>query len=158
MLNAVHSSRMGPIRKSDIYALLLLSLSSLMFTGCSGLVTANNANSSPTTLTISGVQATAPTTSGFQVSWSTNVAANSSVNYGTTASYGSSAPTNSAMVTSHQVALTGLTPGTIYHFRARSTDASNSSISSADMTLSTAADTTPPTVPTSFTATAISSS
>ena len=120
-----------------------------MLSGCSGLVTANSGSGSPTTLTISGVQAAAPTTSGFQVSWSTNVAANSAVDYGTTASYGSSTPINNTMVTSHQMAVTGLAAGKLYHFRVRSTDAKNSSAAGPDMTLTTpttAGDTTPPTV------------
>jgi chitodextrinase len=50
------------------------------------------------------------------------------------------------MVTSHQVAVTGLSAGTLYHFRVRSTDASNANASSPDMTFATAGDTTPPTV------------
>ncbi len=133
MFNALRSAHKSAFQRFQVHALLLIALSSAALAGCSGLVTANNGGGSPPPLTISGVQAGTPTTSGFQVSWSTNVAANSSVDYGTTASYGSSAPTNSA-------------------------DASSSSTSSADMTLSTAADTTPPTVPTSLTATAISSS
>jgi len=147
MFNSVRLTRKLALRRFRANALLLIVLSSVALAGCSGLVTANNGGGgSPPPLTISGVQAATPTTSGFQVSWSTNLAANSAVDYGTTANYGSSTPTNGAMVTSHQVAVTALTPGTLYHFRARSTDASNSSISSADMTFSTAADTTPPTV------------
>jgi Bacterial Ig domain len=144
MFNAVRFSPKIAIQKFQAYALLQIALSSAALTGCSALVTANNAGGgSPTPLTISGVQAGTPTASGFQVNWSTNLAANSAVDYGTTANYGSSTPTNSVMVTSHQVAVTGLTPGTLYHFRARSTDASNSSISSADLTFSTAASSGP---------------
>ncbi len=140
MFNAVRFTQKIAIQTFQAYSLLLITLSSAALTGCSGLVTANNSGGgTPPPLTISGVQAATPTTGGFQVSWSTNVAANSVVDYGTTANYGSSTPANSAMVTSHQVAVTGLTPGTLYHFRVRSTDASNSSISSADMTFSTAA-------------------
>ena len=146
MLNAVRFTPKTAIQKLQVYALLLIALSSSALAGCSGLVTANNGGGSPTPLTVSGVQAATPTTSGFQVSWSTNVAANSAVDYGTTASYGSSTATNSTLVTSHQVAVTGLTSGTLYHFRVRSTDASNSSASSPDMTFATAGDTTPPTV------------
>ncbi len=148
MLNALRLTRKRSIQRFHVYALLLLSLFCFIFTGCSGLVTANNGSGSPTTLAISGVQATAPTTSGFQVSWSTNLAANSIVDYGSTASYGSSTPTNNTMVTSHQVAVTGLAAGKLYHFRVRSTDASNSNATSPDMTLTTTAggDTTPPTV------------
>ncbi len=128
------------------YALLLICISSIGLTGCSGLVTANNTNPPPPALTISGVQPAAPTTTGFQVNWSTSLAASSAVDYGTTATYGSSTTTNTSMVTSHQVAVTGLSAGTLYHFRVRSTDAANASASSPDMTFATAGDTTPPTV------------
>jgi len=159
MFNAVRFTQKTAVQTFQAYALLLIALSSAALTGCSGLVTASNSGGGTLPpLTISGVQAATPTTSGFQVSWSTNVAANSVVDYGTTANYGSSTPISGAMVTSHQVAVTGLTSGTLYHFRVRSTDANNSSISSADMTFSTAGDTTPPTAPTGLTATAISSS
>ena len=148
MLNAVHFAYKRIIQSLHVYALLLIASSSLVFSGCSGLVTANNTTTSgtPATLTISGVQPGTPTMSGFQVSWSTNIAANSAVDYGTTANYGASTATNTTMVTSHQVAVTGLTSGTLYHFRVRSTDANNASASSPDMTFATAGDTTPPVV------------
>jgi len=92
------------------------------------------------------VQAGAAATSSFQVTWTTSAAANSSIDYGTTASYGTSTPVNSAMVTNHQLAITNLTIGTLYHFRARSTDANNNSAVSGDMTFATAGDTVAPTV------------
>jgi hypothetical protein len=137
-------------RNKDLYSysLLLFIIFSLGLTGCSGLVNANGGNPGgpPAALAISGVQAGTPTTSGFQVSWATNMAANSAIDYGTGASYGSSTPVNSTMVTSHQVALTNLTTGTLYHFRVRSTDAKGSNAASSDMTFATAGDTTPPTV------------
>src|SRR5260370_18345257 len=148
MLNALRLTRKRSIQRFHVYALLLIALFCFIFTGCSGLVTANNGSGSPTTLAISGVQATAPTTSGFQVSWSTNLAANSIVDYGITASYGSSTPTNNTMFTRHQVPVPAFAAGKLYHFRVRSTDASNSNATSPDMTLTTTAggDTTPPTV------------
>jgi hypothetical protein len=80
------------------------------------------------------------------VNWSTNIAANSAIDYGTSASYGASTPANNSMVTSHQMAVTGLATGTVYHFRVRSTDANNDLAVSSDMTFATAGDTTPPTV------------
>jgi Bacterial Ig domain/IPT/TIG domain len=130
------------------YALLLFCICSLGLAGCSGFVNASGGNSggTPAALAISSVQAATPTTSGFQVIWSTNVAANSAVDYGTSASYGSSTPVNSTMVTSHQLALTSLTIGTLYHFRVRSTDANGNNAASQDMTFATAGDTIPPTV------------
>src|SRR5260370_503801 len=139
MLVGARFARKTSLQRFHVYAILLIALSSLVFAGRSGLVTANNARSAPTSLTISSVQAATPTMSGVQVSWTTNLAANYAVDYGTTTNYGSSTPTNGTMVTSHQVAVTGLAAGTLYHFRARSTDASNSSASSPDMTFTTAA-------------------
>jgi hypothetical protein len=143
MLKVVRKTRSKALNLS---ALLLVGLFSLTLAGCSGLVTANNTNPVPPVLAITSVQATTPTTSGFQVSWATNLAANSTVDYGATANYGSTTATNTSMVTSHQVALTGLTAGTLYHLRVQSTDASNVTASSPDMTFATTGDTTPPTV------------
>jgi hypothetical protein len=146
MMSSVVRFRKKIINKDSYsYVLLLICISSLGLAGCSGLVTANNTNPPPA-LTISGVQAATPTTTGFQVSWSTSRTANSAVDYGTSANYGSSTTTNSSMVTSHQVAVTGLGAGTLYHFRVRSADAANASASSPDMTFATAGDTIPPTV------------
>ena len=127
--------------------LLLISSLSLAFAGCSGIVSGNSTSGgSPTPLSITNVQPSAPTSTGFQVSWSTNLAANSEIDYGTSASYGASTPVNNTMVTSHQMAVTGLATGTLYHFRVRSTDASNNLAVSSDMTFATAGDTTAPTV------------
>src|SRR5437879_9643232 len=50
------------------------------------------------------------------------------------------------METNHQQGLSSLKSGTLYHYRVHSTDASNNSVASNDLTLTTAADTTPPTV------------
>src|SRR5205085_162957 len=71
---------------------------------------------------------------------STNV----SFQYGLTTSYGttktatqSPVPANNG-VTSMSVVLTGLTPNTLYHFRARANTASSNSVVGADMTFTTA--------------------
>jgi len=146
MSNAVRFTKKILNKDFYSYVLLLVCISCLGLSGCSGLVTANSTNPPPPALTISSVQAATPTATGFQVDWSTSRAANSVVDYGTTASYGTSTPTNSSLVMSHQMAVAGLSAGTLYHFRVRSTDAGNVSASSADMTFSTAGDTTPPTV------------
>ena len=69
------------------------------------------------------------------ITWTTQVPANSVVEYGLTTSYGSTS-TDPALVTSHSRTLTGLTPGTTYHFRAMSTNAA-ATASSADFTFTT---------------------
>jgi Big-like domain-containing protein/purple acid phosphatase-like protein/fibronectin type III domain protein len=147
MLTAVHSTK--PVSKRVWSAKMfgLLALSSLSLAGCAGLVGSDGTKTPPpTTLAISNVQAGGATTSGFQVSWATNAPADSAVDYGTTASYGTTAPVSSAMVTAHQIALTGLKAGTLYHFRVRSTDASGNAVASGDATDATMGDTVAPTV------------
>src|SRR5882672_2610673 len=128
---------------------VILSCSAAFLSGCAGLVSsANSTGNPPSTLVITNVQTGSVTTAGSQVSWTTNAPANSSVDYGTTPSYGTSTPVNSAMATNHQLALTNLTSGTLYHFRVRSTDANNNSGVRSDMAFATAGNTTAPTIST----------
>src|SRR5882672_8743979 len=122
MFDAVRFTQKTAIQKFRAYALLLIALSSVALAGCSGLVTANNGGGSPSTLVITNVQTGSITTAGSQVVWTTNIPANSSVDYGTTIAYGNSTPVDSAMVTSHQVTLSGLAAGTTYYYLVNSTD------------------------------------
>jgi hypothetical protein len=85
---------------------------------------------------ISGVASTNITTSGTTISWTTNEAATSQVEYGTTVSYGSSSVLDSSLVATHIVNLTGLTAGSAYHYRVKSKDASGNEASSDDKTFS----------------------
>ena len=108
--------------RSGVFSFALL-IASFGLVGCTGLVAGNNGNPSPPpTLIITNVQTGSITTASSQVIWTTNIAANSSVDYGTTTSYGSSTPVDSAMVTSHQVTLSGLAAGTTYYYQVNSTD------------------------------------
>ncbi|HKV25954.1 MAG TPA: Ig-like domain-containing protein [Candidatus Acidoferrum sp.] len=143
------NSRSTAKHLASAFSFLLCAILCFGLAGCAGLVSAGNGTTKtppPGNLSISAVQGVAATVTGFQVDWTTNVAANSAVDYGTSSSYGNTTPVNSSMVTSHQIGLTGLKPTTQYHFRVRSTDSSGASASSGDATFSTAADTTPPTV------------
>jgi phosphodiesterase/alkaline phosphatase D-like protein len=56
------------------------------------------------------------------ITWRTDEAANSQVEFGVTAAYGSTSPLDAAAVTSHSVTLSGLVTGTQYHYRVRSRD------------------------------------
>lgn len=85
---------------------------------------------------ISNISVGSITSTGAVISWSTNHAASSRVDYGTTVSYGSST-TSATLVTSHSVTLTGLTAGTTYHYKVTSTG--NSTAVSSDQTFSTSA-------------------
>ncbi len=69
----------------------------------------------------SGPQATNVTGTSATILWTTDEPSDSTVEYGLTSSYGNTT-SNSALVTQHQVQLTGLTPNTTYHYRVLSTD------------------------------------
>jgi len=65
---------------------------------------------------ISNVQTVNITETSASINWTTDLASSSEVQYGITTSYGSTASVTSN-VTSHSVPLTGLTSGTLYHYR-----------------------------------------
>jgi hypothetical protein len=88
---------------------------------------------------ISAVAAGSISNSVATISWTTNEASDSQVEYGTTTSYGSSSPLNTTLVTGHSVALSGLTASTLYHYRVKSRDAAGNLAVSGDATLTTAA-------------------
>jgi hypothetical protein len=92
----------------------------------------------PPTVNISNVQATDLTTNSIKITWDTDIVASSRVDYGTTAAYGSSSPTNPSMVTHHAVNLTGLQTNTAYHFRVFSDAGSGMTATSDDETFLTA--------------------
>jgi len=84
--------------------------------------------------TISGIAVSNLTTTTADVSWQTGEPASRQVDYGTTTSYGQSSPLVGDPLTSHLVTLGGLTPGTNYHFRVRSSDPAGNTTVSPDGT------------------------
>ncbi len=76
---------------------------------------------------ISNVVALASTGGTAQISWTTNEASNSSVNYGTSPTALSSSLSDEAMVSSHQLTLSGLAVSTTYYYRVTSVDLSGNS-------------------------------
>src|SRR2546422_2307 len=95
---------------------------------------------------ISTVSASSISSSGATITWVTNEASDSQVDYGPTTAYGSSTPLNASLLTAHALTLTGLLATTTYHYRVKSRDAAGNLATSADFTLTTLIDTTPPTV------------
>ena len=69
---------------------------------------------------ISNVRASNISTNSATISWNTDLASDSQVEYGTTPSYGQMSTLNPNLVTSHAVALSGLLDGTVYYYRVRS--------------------------------------
>jgi alpha-L-arabinofuranosidase len=113
------------------------------------VVSANAANISATSVNstftttgapvISGVAVTSITNTGATITWTTDQATSSLVNYGTSVTYSSSTTLNTALLTSHSVTLTGLTPGTLYNFDVVSANGSGTSATSANSTFTTTA-------------------
>ncbi len=116
---------------------------------CSGPLGTQIGTPDTTAPVISNVVVSNITSSSAIVTWDTDEAADSTVNYGTTSGYGST-QADASFVTSHSVNLTGLSANTAYHYEVVSKDPSNNSTSSSDNTFLTqaASSSTPPTITT----------
>lgn len=74
------------------------------------------------------------------VAWVTDQPTSGQLEYGTTTGYGSTTALQSELTYYHSATLTGLTPGTTYHFRATADDANDNTANSADNTFTTLED------------------
>ena len=122
-------------------------------TGSNGVLTVDdfaiNGNSAPDTQppVISNVAASNITASAATITWTTDEASDTQVEYGLTTSYGSSSSLNAALVTSHTVSLSSLQANTTYHYRVKSKDAAGNLATSDDFTFTTLqGDVTPPVI------------
>ncbi len=88
---------------------------------------------------ISNVAAAAQADGTVRVTWNTNFLADAQVEYGPTATYGRLTPIVAGSATSHTVIVSGLAPGTTYHYRVRSMNGAGAILASADATFTTAA-------------------
>jgi Glycosyl hydrolases family 25/Purple acid Phosphatase, N-terminal domain len=86
--------------------------------------------------TVSNLAVSNITDTSATVTWTTDVAGTTRVNYGVTSGYGNQSAWNAAPATSHSVVLSGLSAGTVYHYQAVSTNGSGSS-PSLDQTFTT---------------------
>jgi phosphodiesterase/alkaline phosphatase D-like protein len=150
VINRTHTRVPGPRPLGRIFLLLVNSWIAASMAGCAGTVGLPSGNSgSADTLppAISGVIAN-PGSTNAVISWSTNEAADSQVDYGTTSSYGQSTALSTALVAAHSLSLRSLTVSTLYHYRVKSRDAAGNLATGADATFTTLAtpDTTPPVI------------
>lgn len=74
------------------------------------------------------VDPTSITSTSATIFWTTNTSSDSVVRYGTNCTSLGTTVSDSSMVTTHFIGLTGLTPGTTYYFEVQSTDAYGTSI------------------------------
>jgi hypothetical protein len=87
---------------------------------------------------ISGVSSTVVSANAVEITWSTDEASTSEVEFGPTASYGDTA-TNDSLTTSHYLSLTALAPERTYHYRVKSRDAAGNWAVSDDFSFQTPA-------------------
>lgn len=101
----------------------------LLTSGDYNFTTGTTTTPSNTGLQISQVAFSNLGSSSITITWHTNLAASSQIEYGVTTAYGSFSPLNSAQVTNHSQALSNLTPATTYHFRVHSQTSSGAAVS-----------------------------
>jgi glucose/arabinose dehydrogenase/PKD repeat protein len=108
-----------------------------------GNVSADSPTATVTTpvLLITAIAASTTTTTAT-ITWTTDVPATSEVEWGTTTAYGFTTGENPTLTTSHAMTLTGLTAGTLHHFRVVSADVSAAHAFSADATFTTTSTST----------------
>jgi hypothetical protein len=129
-----HSVSLTGLKPGTTYAYAVMS------TDSAGTATSTNFTfSTPATIpTISAVTSSGVTATSATITWTTDQASNSQVEYGTTMAYGSLSALNSSSVTSHSVSLTGLTAGTTYNYAVMCTDSAGTT-TSANFTFATPA-------------------
>lgn len=88
---------------------------------------------------ITSISSSLITSNSATISWTTNEAANSQVEFGPTANYGNLSGLNTSLATSHSVLLSNLSPSTAYHYRVKSSDATGNLATSGDYTFTTTA-------------------
>lgn len=88
---------------------------------------------------ISGISASSLTQTGATISWTTDKAADTQIEYGLTTSYGNSTTLDATAVTSHSQTLSGLSANTTYNYRVKSKDSSGNLTTSANQTFKTSA-------------------
>ena len=132
-----HSASLSGLQASTLYHYRVKSRDAAGNLATSGDFTFTTAGDT-TAPTISGVGASSITVSGATISWTTNEASDTQVDYGPTTGYGSSTTLASALVTSHSANLSGLQASTLYHYRVKSRDAAGNLATSGDFTFTTA--------------------
>ncbi len=88
-------------------------------------------------MTISNVSSSSITSSGATITWATDAAADSQVEYGTDTAYGQLTSLNTALVTNHSQALANLEADTLYHYRVKSKDSNGNPVDSLDFVFNT---------------------
>ena len=138
-----HSTSLGGLAAGSVYHYRVKSRNSAGLLSASGDFTFATPAAAPaadaTPPSISAVGASSITASQALISWTTNEAADTQVEYGLTTSYGKVTTLNGTLATSHSQGIAGLSASTLYHYRVKSRDAAGNLATSGDFTLTTLA-------------------
>ncbi|MDD1772003.1 MAG: fibronectin type III domain-containing protein [Methanomassiliicoccales archaeon] len=136
-LTTSHSLTISDLGSNAVYHYKVSSTYSMNGFSIASNTTDCSFTSAQVIITISNIDVTLTSPISARINWQTNVAANSTVCYGTTTSYGHTASGDTG--TYHTVNLTGLSTTTTYHFYVMSTASAdtNSSNESGDDTFTT---------------------
>jgi len=135
-----HSRTLSNLSPSTTYNYRVVSQDAAGNISVSGNRTFTTSTTPDTTApVISGIAAGNPASNSAAISWSTNEAATSQVEYGPTTSYGSLSALNTTLLTAHSTTLTNLQPATTYNYRVISRDAAGNTATSGNNTFTTAA-------------------
>jgi subtilase family serine protease len=146
-LTASHGVVLTTLNPGTTYYFVAQSTGANGVTGSSTLFTFTTTGTAVTQPpAISNVMVSSITTTSATITWTTDQASSSLVNYGTTTGYGSSSTLNPTLVTSHTVTLTGLTASTTYDFDVVSANSGAMSSTSPNSSFKTTSTTSPPVI------------
>ncbi len=133
-----HSVTLTGLSASTLYNYRAVSRDAAGNLATSGNYTFTTTASADTTApVISNISIDNITSAEAVVTWNTNEASSSQVEYGTDTNYGSFSSLDNNLATTHSTALTGLTPNTVYYFRVISSDQSGNEAVSAGSSFTT---------------------
>lgn len=139
-LATVHSVTVSPAAPSTLYHYRIRTRDAALNLGPLVDRTVTTAGTPDTTApSITNLQVVAITSSTATVTWTTDEAADDTVDYGATSAYGLSLSRNPIFATSHARTIPGLAPSTLFHYRVQSQDPAGNNRVSGDGTLTTLA-------------------
>ncbi|MFH1689216.1 MAG: fibronectin type III domain-containing protein [Candidatus Eisenbacteria bacterium] len=129
-----HEITVGDLSMDETYYFRVRSVDDC---GCEAVSDVATVTTAAEAVQIIGVSLLDVTQTTATIRWWTTVPATSQVAYGTTPDYGHFSAFGADLVTGHLIVLDGLTPGTLYHFVAISTDVGGHEATSPDLTFAT---------------------
>lgn len=140
-LTTAHNVGLSGLAANTLYHYRVLSSDAAGNLSMSTDRTFTTAPSDVTAPVLSAIQTGMTTASSVRITWTTNEAADTQVEYGPTTGYGTLSTLDTALSTGHAVDVAGLAASTTYHYRVRSRDAAGNLAVSTDQTFTTSAAT-----------------